>query len=57
MFLTVMSLVIFLHCSFYDLEMAKKTITKYYLLHYNSPHIFMNRDPLNEELAATAKAV
>ncbi|XP_034239462.1 retinol-binding protein pinta-like [Thrips palmi] len=54
---TVMSLVIFLHCSFYDLETAKKTLTKYYVLHYSSPHIFMNRDPLNEELAAIAKAV
>lgn len=52
-----MTLVLFLHCSFYDVEQAKKTLLKYYTFQYNAPHLCIGRDPTKEEIVEIAKAV
>lgn len=54
---TDLTLVLFLHCSFYDMEVAKKTLLKFYAFQYSAPHICVNRDPKNHELMQIAKDV
>ncbi|XP_052131537.1 alpha-tocopherol transfer protein-like isoform X2 [Frankliniella occidentalis] len=55
--ITDLTLVLFIHCCFYDIEIAKKTLLKFYNFQYNVPQICLNRDPSNEEIVQIAKAV
>ncbi|KAK3918103.1 Alpha-tocopherol transfer protein [Frankliniella fusca] len=55
--ITDLTIVLFIHCCFYDIEEAKKTLIKFYNFQYNVPQICLNRDPSNEEIIQIAKAV
>lgn len=42
--------VAFLHSSYFDIELAKKTIEKFYSVHFDIPEVFCNLDPLADEI-------